>query len=454
MKFYIKTYGCQMNERDSDAVAALLVQRGHELASGEGDAELLLINTCSVRAKAEHKALGKLGLTTAPNRSKTLRLVGAFGCMVERLGPRLFDKLPNLDFAVGTHRFRALPDIVDRVLAGPEKILAVGENPDGEHAVSEHAVLGVSAFVNILFGCNRGCSYCIVPTVRGGEISRPAREILDELRDLAARQVREVTLLGQSVMAYGRAQAVWEAADRSPGGYQEPFARLLEAAAEIEGLRRIRFASGHPSGCTAELARVMGAVPKLCRHLHLPLQSASDRILKMMRRGYSADDYRRAVARLRETVPDIAITTDIIVGFPSESPSEFEATRAFMDEIGFDNAFIFKYSPRPGTPAAGWPDDIAMDEKIRRNKTLLQDQNRRTLAVNEAMIGRTADVLVEGVSPRNPDRWTGRTSGNKIVVFSPEFDMRKGDMIRVRIARAMPQTLYGAVEGSPCEVER
>jgi tRNA-2-methylthio-N6-dimethylallyladenosine synthase len=445
MKFFVRTYGCQMNVRDSDAAAALLQQHGHEAVGNEAEADLLLVNTCSVRAKAEHKALGKLGLAIASKKSGRVRIVGAMGCMVERLGPTLFEKTPGLDFAAGTHRLREIPEMAERALAGESGRLAVGQTDNPVPAVSAHAVAAVSAFVNVLLGCSRQCAYCIVPRVRGPERSRPVAEILAELRDLARQEVREVTLLGQSVMAYGRGGAVWAGHPDSPGGFREPFARLLEAATAVEGLRRVRFTSGHPCGCTAELARALRELPKLCRHLHLPLQSGCDRILGLMRRGYTVDEYRRAVARLREAVPDIALTTDIIVGFPTESRADFEATRQFMKEIAFDNAFIFKYSPRPSTPAADWPDDVTQEEKMERNRLLLDDQNVRTRAVGERMVGRTVEVLAEGVSAGNAARWTGRTSQNRIVVFEPVPALRAGDTVQVRILRAMPQTSLGRI---------
>ncbi len=445
MKFFIKTYGCQMNERDSDAVAALLEEQGYARAQHEADAELVLVNTCSVRAKAEAKALGKLGLLSAPNRqSGRPRIVGAIGCMTERLGSALFDKVPHLHFAVPPHRLDTIPEIVAQLRQGaPQTAPPPIRGARTEPALSGHAVCGVSAFVNVLYGCNRGCTYCIVPTVRGRERSRPALDILQELKQLAARGVRDVTLLGQSVMSYGRTEPTWPADVRSPGGYREPFVRLLEAACRVDGLERIRFTSGHPSGCTPELVRAMRDLPALCPHLHLPLQSGANRILEAMRRGYTADEYRRAVRHMRAAVPALALTTDIIVGFPSETLAEFEATRAFMDEIGFDSAFIFKYSPRPGTVAAGWPDDVAAEEKRRRNQQLLEDQNRRALALNQKMAGHTLAVLAEGPSPRNPKRWTGRTATNKIVVFEPDAALDAGDMVPVHIVRAQPQTLYG-----------
>jgi tRNA-2-methylthio-N6-dimethylallyladenosine synthase len=244
-------------------------------------------------------------------------------------------------------------------------------------------------------------------------------------------------------MSYGRANEVWPAAYRSPHGYREPLPRLLEAVGSIEGIDRVRFTSSHPSGCSVELAAGMASLPPVCEHLHLPLQSGSDRILEMMRRGYSVADYRRAVGRLRSNMPEMGLTTDIIVGFPTETAGDFEMTRTFMEEMRFDNAFVFKYSPRPGTPAAGQDDDVSAEEKARRNRVLLEDQEKRGLAINAALVGSGLEVLVEGESPRNPDRWTGRSTTNKIVLFDPVEGVTPGMFVTVKIERALAQTLYG-----------
>ena len=436
-----------MNVRDSEAAAALLSAAGYEQAASEADADLVIVNSCSVRAKAEEKALGKLGLLCASRRDHPGRLVGLMGCMAQRLGEAIFKKIPGLDFSVGTRRAGAIPRLVARVLAGERGLLETSsqdEIPDVPDAHVED--MGFSAFVTILLGCNRRCAYCIVPDVRGREYSRPAREILAEIAALARHGVREVTLLGQSVMNYGRMNPVWDETDPpSPGGYREPVPRLLEAVASIPGVLRIRFTSGHPSGCTDELVRAMASLPQVCHHLQLPVQSGSDPILKAMRRGYTRERYLEAVGKLRAAMPDFALTTDVIVGFPGETEADFEATRTLMDEAGFDNAFIFKYSPRPGTPAAQMPDDVSDEEKMRRNQVLLADQDRRGSALNEALVGTVQEVLVEGRSLRNAERWAGRSPGNKIVVFDPVEGLEPGTLAKVAITRAAPQTLYGEV---------
>jgi len=445
--FRIHTYGCQMNARDSEAVAALLEQAGHQPVDDERAADLVLVNSCSVRGKAEDKAIGKLRLLVKDRRRHPARIVGVMGCMAQRLGPALLDRVPGLDFAVGTRAAREVPRLVAAAAAGagPQALLGRPDDPDVPHL---HGHGGVSAFVTVLLGCNRRCTYCIVPDVRGPEYSRPPNEILAELAALAGQGVREVTLLGQSVLNYGRQGAdVWAGAAPSPRGFREPFPRLLEAASAIPGLRRLRFTSSHPSGCTAELARAMAELPPVCAHIHLPVQSGSDRILRRMRRGYTVEAYVAAVDRLRAAVPACAITTDIIVGFPGETEADFEATRALFRQVRFDNSFIFKYSPRPGTSAADDTDDVPDPVKDARNRLLLEDQDRIGLACNESWIGRETEVLAEGPSLRNAARWSGRNAQNKIVLFEPRGALAPGAFVRVRIDRAKPQTLYGRIVG-------
>ncbi len=445
IKFFVKTYGCQMNVRDSGLVTALLIKHGHTAVATEEEADLIVVNTCSVRGKAEDKAIGKLGLMTATKKERPGRIVGAIGCMVQRLGDDIFDKVRSLDFAIGPNRITAIPGIIDAVQAGQGPICDVGLDKGSEDELSAHSESGISAFVNILFGCNRRCTYCIVPSVRGAEWSRPGESIVDEIKVLAASGIKEVTLLGQSVMAYGKCNEVFPENHVSPNGYTEPLSRLLEAVDGIDGIKRIRFTSGHPSGCTTELAKAMGELASVCGHMHLPVQSGSDPILKKMRRGYTVDEYRDAVARLRNVMPDIAITSDVIVGFPGETDEDFEMTKELMNEIGFNNAFIFKYSTRPGTPAAEWEDNVTDDEKKNRNQILLSDQDKRASEISEKLVGKTVEILVEGVSSRNEERWTGRTAANTITVFENDGTVQVGDIINIHINRATIFTLYGEI---------
>lgn len=463
MKYFIRTYGCQMNVRDSEAVGALLDAAGHERVQEEGDAELVIVNSCTVRDMAERKAIGKCGnlIAVKEGRGKAseggkVQFVGLMGCAVKRMGAEVFKALPGLDFAVGPRRFGLIPRLVARCRAGETHLLELPDDDEVPSGLDAHAgpsggqtgFACYQSYVTVLLGCDNRCSYCIVPDVRGHEYSRPAREVVAEVGALAARGVREVCLLGQSVLRYGMRNKAWTEADApSPGGYAEAFPRLLEALNGVPGLARIRFTSAHPKGCTDELVRAYRAFPKACRHLHLPVQSGSDRVLAEMGRHYTRAEYLAAVAKLRALDPEFAVTTDVIVGYPGETEADFEATRALMEEAGFDNAFVFKYSPRPGTRAAALPDDVPTAEKERRDQVLLADQQRRGLARNRRLVGTVREVLVEGPSLRNPARWSGRDSGNRIVVFDPVRPVAVGDLVDVRIDDAHPQILLGSLAG-------
>ena len=436
MKFLVHTYGCQMNVRDSEAVEAMLLAAGHTKASGEDDAELVIVNSCTVRQKAEEKAVGKTGNLCAAGK-----LTGLMGCAVKRLGEDVFKRLPKLDFAVGPRAIGLIPKII---ADGRYPRLELGDDMMSQ-ALASHVEGGVQAFVTILVGCDNRCSYCIVPDVRGHEYSRPAREVVAEVRALVENGVKEVCLLGQSVLRYGVRNPAWFDSDPpSPGGYREAFPRLLEALAAIPDLKRIRFTSAHPKGCTDELMRAYREFPQVCRHLHLPVQSGSDRILEDMGRHYTRAEYLAAVAKLREFDPEFALTTDVIVGYPGETEADFEATRSLMQEAGFDNSFVFKYSPRPGTRSAAKPDDVPKAEKERRDQVLLADQEARGLARNFRLVGTVREVMVEGPSKRNKARFSGRDSGNRIVVWDVSPDsppLRTGEMVKLRIIDAHAQIL-------------
>ena len=453
MKFLVHTYGCQMNVRDSEAVEALLVAAGHEKAANESEAELVIVNSCTVRDMAERKAVGKCGnlIAAKEGRGKTVaphvKVVGLMGCAVKRMGADVFKSLPKLDFAVGPRRFGVIPRLVERCLAGETRILELPDDDEVPTGMDAHGGgNSFQSYVTVLLGCDNRCSYCIVPDVRGHEYSRPAREVVAEVRALAARGVKEVCLLGQSVLRYGVRNAAWGPDDPpSPGGYTEAFPRLLEALNAIDGLARIRFTSAHPKGCTDELVRAYADFPKVCRHLHLPVQSGSDRVLKEMGRRYTRAEYLAAVAKLRAFDPEFAVTTDVIVGYPGETEEDFEATRALMEEAGFDNAFVFKYSPRPGTRSAALADDVPTEEKERRDQVLLADQQVRGQAHNDRLVGTVREVLAEGPSLRNAARWSGRDGGNRIVVFEPAGTLAIGQSVRVRIREAHPQILIGDI---------
>ena len=447
MKFLIHTYGCQMNVRDSEAVEALMVAAGHEKVAEEKDAELVIINSCTVRQKAEEKAVGKAGNLLAEGK-----IVGLMGCAVKRMGADVFKRLPKLHFAVGPRCFGMIPKIVADA-DWPRLEVGGDEVPEGMDAHPEIRRAGtfaaVQSYVTVLLGCDNRCSYCIVPEVRGHEYSRPAKEVIAEVKCLVARGVKEVCLLGQSVLRYGVRNKAWSPDEPNPSGLTEAFPRLLWELDKIPGLERIRFTSAHPKGCTDELVRVYRECPSVCRHLHLPVQSGSDRILAEMGRHYTRAEYLAAVKKLRDFDPEFALTTDVIVGYPGETNEDFEETRTLMEEAGFENAFVFKYSPRPGTRSAALPDDVPTAEKERRDQVLLADQEKRGQARNDRLVGTVREVMVEGPSKRNADRWSGRDSGNRIVVWDVKPENREkaaiGDLVKIRILEAHPQILLGEI---------
>jgi len=445
-KFFIKTYGCQMNERDSEQVAHSLIARGYERADSEQEADVVLLNTCSVRDMADQKALGKMGMLGRIANERPHVVFGFLGCMAQARGASLLKNLPHVDLVVGTQKFHRVADYVDdalerkltRAMDDPRfSIVDVDEEP-GSQSTIRHQQLApkqASAFVSIMQGCNMHCTFCIVPQTRGAERSRPIEQIVAEVRELVSRGVKEVTLLGQIVNLYGRHQF-------PKIGNKSPFVQLLDAVHEIEGLQRLRFTSPHPIGFRDDLIDAYGRLPKLVDHLHLPVQSGSNRILKAMHRTYTAGKYADLVRQVRDARKRIAITTDIIVGFPGETEDDFNQTRALVEEIKFDNAFVFRYSPRRDTPAAGMTDQIDERIKERRNHHLLEIVNESARRINERLVGRTLEVLCEGPSKTNPSRLMGRTRTNKIVLFEgPEEFV--GVLVDVRIERATGFSLYG-----------
>lgn len=438
MKFLIHTYGCQMNVRDSDAVEALLIAAGHEKVAEESDAEVVIINSCTVRQKAEEKAVGKAGNMIAAGK-----IVGLMGCAVKRMGKDTFKRLPKLHFAVAPRMFGTIPKILAEkkfpcLELGDDGVVPTGM--DAHPDITRNGTFAaVQSYVTVLLGCDNRCSYCIVPDVRGHEYSRPAKEVIAEVECLAKRGVKEVCLLGQSVLRYGIRNKAW---DDDKG---EAFPRLLRELSKIEGLERIRFTSAHPKGCTDELVEVYKTCPKVCRHLHLPVQSGSDRVLREMGRHYTRAEYLAAIKKLRDFDPEFAITTDVIVGYPGETAQDFEETRTLMEEAGFDNAFVFKYSPRPGTRSAALEDDVTKEEKERRDQVLLADQEARGQKRNDALVGTVREVMVEGPSKRNKSRLSGRDSGNRIVVWEDDGTAKIGDIVKILITEAHPQILIGEI---------
>jgi tRNA-2-methylthio-N6-dimethylallyladenosine synthase len=440
---YIKTYGCQMNERDSEAVVAQLVAKGYTLAPSEAVADVILLNTCSVRDAAEKKAVGKMqNLAAEVRRARPDVVLGFLGCMAQSRGQQLIDKLPDVDLVVGTQKFHRTAEYLDEILAGTRaKIVDVEAEKGSEATIREHVLNGntrekqVTAFVSIMQGCNQYCTFCIVPYTRGEERSRTIADVVAECRELVSRGVREITLLGQIVTSYGKRDV--QVRDGKCG-----FVQLLEAVHEVEGLERIRFTSPHPKGYGDDLVEAYGRLPKLVESAHLPVQSGSDRLLKLMHRGYTRDRYLGIIEKLRRVKPGMGVTTDIIVGFPGETEEDFEETLSLVREVEFDNAFVFKYSPRKDTPAADMPGQLPQPVKEERNARLLELVNQIGARHYSNYVGRLAEILVEGPSKRNAARMMGRTRSNKIVVFDGS-ERHRGQLMDVQINRAGAFTLYG-----------
>jgi tRNA-2-methylthio-N6-dimethylallyladenosine synthase len=438
---FIKTYGCQMNERDSEQVARQLAERGYVLAKHERDADVILLNTCSVRDQAEQKAISKMQNLQALKEKKPGLVLGFMGCMAQSRGEALLNKLPDVDLVVGTQQFHRVADYVDGLAAKSQKereaIVDTKEEEGSQNTIRDHVLKPkqVTAFVSIMQGCNMHCTFCIVPYTRGSERSRPISEIVAEVRGLVANGIKEVTLLGQIVNLYGRHEF-----DKIDG--KSPFVQLLTALNAIEGLERLRFTSPHPIGFRQDLIQAFGELEKLCEHVHLPLQSGSDPILKRMHRGYTADKYRKLVSDLRAACPKIALTTDIIVGFPGETEEDYQRTRALVKEVEFDNAFIFRYSPRTNTPAALMEDQLTDDEKMARNQDLLSVLDEIALKKTSALLGQNVEILVEGPSKTNAARLSGRTRTNKVVVFDGDA-RHQGQIMPVKIVESTGFTLYG-----------
>ena len=447
---YIRTYGCQMNERDSEQVAQMFMERGgYVMTQEEGDADVILINTCSVRDQAEQKALGKMGMLGKLRRRKPHVVYGFLGCMAQSRGGELLQTIPHLDLVAGTQKYHRVVEYIDTILRRRVErqmdderysIVDVAEEEGSQNTIRDQVVEAqqATAFVSIMQGCNMKCTFCIVPYTRGAERARPITGIVDECRRLADLGVKEVTLLGQIVNRYAIRE--FPVVDG-----KSPFVQLLDRIHDIDGIRRIRFTSPHPIGYRDDLIDAFRRLPKLCSHIHLPLQSGSERVLKAMHRPYTPERFLEICDKMRAARSDLAITTDVIVGFPGETEQDYAATKDIVRRADFDNAFIFRYSKRRGTPAADLPDEIQLPERLKeeRNQDLLGLVNVQAKAKNELFVGRGVEILCEGPSTLNADRLIGRTSQNKIVVFDGPRERLQGNIFDVRITDAYGFTLYG-----------
>jgi len=435
-KIYIKTFGCQMNEHDSSKVLEILHHYPCEETADLHEADLVFINTCTVREKAEQKAYSTLGRLKRLKREKKV-IIGVGGCLAQQKGADLLDRFSCLDFVLGTHNLHRLPDVIeDCQNTGNRWCETCFHDRAPSMEVTPLGQLRARAYVTIMQGCDNFCSYCIVPMVRGPERSRPAPQILEEVRRLAEKGVKEITLLGQNVNSYGKGL-----------DGEMTFPALLGAVSRIEGIRRVRFTTSHPKDLSLDLIACFRDLPGLCEHLHLPFQSGSNRVLKAMNRGYTREAYMEKVDRLREVRPDVAITADVLVGFPGEGEKDFEATMDLIERVRFDGLFSFRYSARGGTAAADFPGQIPEAVKRGRLKVLQERQRCITREKNEEMVGNIERVLVEGRSQRNPNDMMGRARTNRIVNFPGEGRL-VGEEVWVRIVKGFANSLRGEITPS------
>ncbi|GBC77657.1 tRNA-2-methylthio-N(6)-dimethylallyladenosine synthase [bacterium HR08] len=433
-RFFIETFGCQMNVVDSEKAAALLRRLGYELTEDPQQAELILLNTCSVREKPEEKVYSRIRQI----RSRSRRvLIGVMGCVAQLYGRRLLERVPGVDFVLGTQALGQLPEILERLQQGQPLVHTRTPNrPEFLEISPAERRLRHVAYVTIMEGCDKFCTFCIVPFTRGRERSRSPLRILAEVRALAEAGYQEVHLLGQNVNSYGLSE-------RLELGQRLRFPNLLRLLAEVGGIPRLKFTTSHPRDFTPEIVRVIEEYPNLCNWVHLPPQSGSDRILALMNRGYTRAEYLRRIEWIRSAKREIAVTGDIIVGFPGETERDFQQTMALIEEVEFDGLYIFKYSPRPGTPAARLSDQVPDEVKTERLMRLEQRQREIQLKRWQRYVGRVIEVLVEGKSAKSESHWSGHTSDNIVVNFEDSRENIEGALVKVEITRVNPHSLFG-----------
>lgn len=429
-KFYIRTFGCQMNENDSERVAGLLVSEGAQLSNSPEDCQIIIINTCAVREKSEEKLYSLLGRLSSIKKKKDV-IIGVSGCIAQLYDSDLMDKKPIIDFIIGPDNYHKIPEILAHRLK--EKTISTEWNKEWEeipHTLTLHES-SVSSYVTIMEGCNNFCAYCIVPYTRGREKYRPAQNVLNEVKDLAKKRYKEIFLLGQNVNSYR---------DPETG---KSFSELLKEIDQIDGIQWIRFITSHPKNFERDLALTMKESNKICHQLHLPLQSGSSSVLKKMNRGYTREDYLKKVTMLRDFMPDISLSTDIIVGFPGESEEDFQDTLKILKIIGFTNIFSFRYSPRPRTSAAiNDKNNVPFDEKKKRLIELQAFQKQLQLEMNESLIGQEMKVLCAGKSKKNPEVLSGRNEAYQVINFKAKYDCT-GQFVRIKITSCGPYSLFG-----------
>lgn len=426
---YIETYGCQMNQADTEIIQGILSKEGYRLSHSVDDADAIFLNTCSVRDHAEQRIYGRLAQFGPLKKRKSSLVVGILGCMAERLRMDLIENGKVVDIVCGPDEYRKLPALIDQAFSGEHGVAVTLSRVETYDDILPLRTDGISAWIAVMRGCDKFCTFCVVPFTRGRERSRALHGIVDEIAGLAGRGFREVTLLGQNVNSY-------EDEGRD-------FADLLVAAADVDPQLRIRFTTSHPQDMSPKLVEAIASRDNICNFIHLPVQSGSDRILEMMNRNYTAEEYLRRIEQIRSIIPAIVLSTDIIAGFPTESEDDHRATLDLMREVGYDGAFMFKYSPRENTKAWKLGDDIPEDVKGRRLEEIIDLQRAISLDRNRALIGTVERVLLEGPSKRSADEWMGRTDGNKTVII-PGSHHVQGEYCDVRIESVTSATLFGS----------
>ena len=432
-RYKILVYGCQMNIADAERMEGQLQAAGYARTEETADSDIILINTCCVRETAEDKVYGKIGEIKKLKEKNPKLIFGIAGCMAQKEGDNLMRRAPHIDFVLGTGKVQELTRIIAEIAAEHTSVVDVALS-DSEIAENLPVARGgkFSAWVPIMYGCNNFCTYCIVPYVRGRERSRAPEEVVAEVQRAVSEGYREVTLLGQNVNSYGKDH---KAAD---------FADLLRMVDEVEGIRRVRFMTSHPKDISDKLIDTIKNGTHICEHIHLPVQYGSSRILKAMNRGYTVERYRERAQRVREALPEASLTTDLIVGFPGETDEDFAEMLSFLREMRYDSAYTFLYSKRSGTPAATMAEQVPDDVKHARLNALMEEQNAISREINEALLGRTLEVMVEGASKNDAAVWSGRTRTNKIVLF-PHGAEQEGDFVQVRVTQPQTWVLKGEV---------
>jgi tRNA-2-methylthio-N6-dimethylallyladenosine synthase len=438
-KLHLITYGCQMNEYDSERVAGLLREHRYELTESEADADLILVNTCAIREKAEDKVFSKLGQLGKLKAERPGLTVGVMGCMAQLHKGEIQRRAPQVDLVFGSPAIARVAELVERARGG-RRVLETGEAPLVKITAKGASASRLKAYVTVMEGCEKHCTFCVVPTTRGRERSHTPAAVVAEVRQLVAEGCREVTLLGQTVNAYGR--------DLTPA---TDLAALFAAVNDVEGLARIRFTTSNPYNLTPRLIAAVRDVPKVCEWFHLPLQSGSDRILERMNRGYTAAQYLGLIDDLRAAVPDISLSTDLIVGFPGETDADFAATLSVVERVAYDNVFVFRYSPRPGTPAAGMADQVPDAVKAERNARALELTTRLAHGRSLRRLGQEVEVLVDGAAKKNAGELSGRTRCNRVVNFDARGEVVAGDLARVRVTDVLPHSLRAELVARPEE---